>query len=210
MLTSMDLKGLAYLFMGGDGVREEGSWAQRQRREWSHLVRYRPRGGTDDWGSSLYQAPKDGQILWRLHNSDKGQKGNKGHSENVEDLKVNNIFNNRETPKLLLFHKPDGMLGEAGKLGHKDIYVLVQLIEEMAPELEAEHNLKQYWLVQVNWPLPSPCSSWEKASKWWGITTSSELTLQCLSTSLLSSAPPGTPDITLLEASSMWELKSTG
>lgn len=72
---------------------------------------------------------------------------------------MNNIFNNRETPKLLLFHKPDGMLGGGGKLGHKDIYVLAQLIEEMAPELEAEHNLKQYWLVQVNWPLPSPCWS---------------------------------------------------
>lgn len=69
---------------------------------------------------------------------------------------MNNIFNNRETPKLLLFHKPDGMLGR-GKLGHKDIYVLAQLIEEMAPELEAEHNLRQCWLVQVNWPGPSPC-----------------------------------------------------
>lgn len=72
---------------------------------------------------------------------------------------MNNIFNNRETPKLLLFHKSDGMLGEGGKLGHKDIYVLAPLIEEMAPKLEAEHNLKQYWLVQVNWPLPSPCWS---------------------------------------------------
>lgn len=122
-------------------------------RDTGHFV------GTDDWGSSPIKPPKTAKFSEDYITLTKDKKGNKGHSENVEDLKVNNIFNNRETPKLLLFHKPDGMLGEAGKLGHKDIYVLVQLIEEMAPELEAEHNLKQYWLVQVNWPLPSPCSS---------------------------------------------------
>lgn len=31
---------------------------------------------------------------------------------------------------------------ECWEEGSLDIYVLVQLIEEMAPELEAEHNLK--------------------------------------------------------------------
>lgn len=66
------------------------------------------------------------------------------------------ILNKGEAPELLFSSiYPTESWEEEHSLDIKDI--LAQLIEEMAPDLEAEHNLGQDWLAQVHWPVPFPC-----------------------------------------------------